>query len=144
MAAVSVKLTDVPAHIVLPGLAAIEAVGDVVGFTVMARVLLVAVAGIAQPRLLVSAQVTISLLASVAVLYVGLLLPTFILFTFHWYDGVLPPLAGVAVKSTEAPAQIVVPLPDAIVTEAGAVVPTLRVATFELTVSDMLNTLQRY
>jgi hypothetical protein len=26
-------------------------------------------------------------------------------FTFHWYDGVVPPLVGVAVNVTEVPAQ---------------------------------------
>ena len=35
-----------------------------------------------------------------------LLVPTFILLTFHWYEGVVTPLVGVAVKVTEAPEQI--------------------------------------
>ena len=38
--------------------------------------------------------------------YVALLAPTFALFTFHWYAGVMPPLAGVAVNVTGVPAQI--------------------------------------
>ena len=33
-----------------------------------------------------------------------LLLPTFTLFTFHWYAGLVPPLPGVAVYVTEVPA----------------------------------------
>jgi hypothetical protein len=36
------------------------------------------------------------------------LVPAFTPFTFHWYDGVVPPLVGVAVKVTLVPAQIVV------------------------------------
>ena len=34
--------------------------------------------------------------------------PTFEPFNFHWYVGVVPPFVGVAMKVTEAPAQIVV------------------------------------
>ena len=41
-------------------------------------------------------------------LYEGLFVPTLVPFTFHWYDGVDPPLVGVAVNVTAAPAQIVV------------------------------------
>ena len=35
-------------------------------------------------------------------------MPTLLPFTFHWYDGVVPPLVGVAVKVTLVPEQIVV------------------------------------
>jgi hypothetical protein len=31
--------------------------------------------------------------------------PAFVPFTFHWYDGTVPPLTGVAVKETVDPAQ---------------------------------------
>ena len=31
--------------------------------------------------------------------------PAFVLFTFHWYDGVVPPFVGVAVKVTDEPGQ---------------------------------------
>jgi hypothetical protein len=34
-----------------------------------------------------------------------LLVPTLVPFTFHWYDGVVPPLVGVAVKVMGMPAQ---------------------------------------
>ena len=33
-----------------------------------------------------------------------LFVPALIPFTFHWYDGVLPPLTGVALNVTEVPA----------------------------------------
>jgi len=36
------------------------------------------------------------------------LVPTFDPFTFHWYEGVVPPFVGVAVNVTEEPEQIVV------------------------------------
>lgn len=36
-------------------------------------------------------------------------MPTLVPFTFHWYAGTVPPLVGVAVNITVAPAQIVLP-----------------------------------
>lgn len=36
-------------------------------------------------------------------------MPVFTPFSFHWYDGVVPPLVGVAVKVTDVPEQIVLP-----------------------------------
>jgi hypothetical protein len=38
--------------------------------------------------------------------YVGLFVPTGVEPTYHWYDGVVPPLVGVAVNVTLVPAQI--------------------------------------
>ena len=38
---------------------------------------------------------------------VGLFVPTFPPFTFHWYDGVVPPLTGAAVNVIFVPAQTV-------------------------------------
>lgn len=38
-----------------------------------------------------------------------LFVPTLPPFNFHWYDGVLPPLVGVAVNVTDVPVQIVLP-----------------------------------
>jgi hypothetical protein len=32
--------------------------------------------------------------------------PTLLAFTFHWYDGEVPPFVGVAVKVTDVPAQV--------------------------------------
>jgi len=37
--------------------------------------------------------------------YVGLLVPVAVAPLYHWYDGVVPPLVGVAVKVTVAPEQ---------------------------------------
>ena len=34
------------------------------------------------------------------------MVPAFILLTIHWYDGVEPPLTGVALNVTAVPAQI--------------------------------------
>src|SRR5947208_2872192 len=56
----------------------------------------------------VSTQVTISLFASVVVVNRLLLVPALFTPIFHWYDGLAPPLTGVAVKVTEVPAHIVV------------------------------------
>jgi hypothetical protein len=58
------NVTDVPAHITLPGLADTLFVGTTVGVTVIVMLLLVTVAGIAQPLLLVIVQVTTSPFAS--------------------------------------------------------------------------------
>ena len=38
-------------------------------------------------------------------MYVAEFVPTIALFLYHWYEGVLPPLVGVAVNVTEVPAQ---------------------------------------
>lgn len=70
---------------------------------VMVILLLVAVVGLAQEAFDVITQLTICPFVKVVVVYVALLVPTLLPFTFHWYDGVVPPLLGVAVKVTEAP-----------------------------------------
>lgn len=36
-------------------------------------------------------------------------MPVFTPFSFHWYDGVVPPLVGVAVNVTDVAEQIVLP-----------------------------------
>ena len=51
----------------------------------------------------VSSQVTKSLLAG-AYEYVALFVPAFNPFTFHWYEGEVPPFMADAVKSTVVPA----------------------------------------
>lgn len=93
----------------MPGFANMLTDGVTVGFTVIVIPVLVAVAGDAQVALLVSTQVTTLPLANAAFVYVVLFVPTFTPFSFHWYDGVVPPLVGVAVKVTEVPEQIVLP-----------------------------------
>ena len=52
--------------------------------------------------------VTASLLLSVDDVKVSLpvTVPALLPFTFHWYDGVVPPLTGVAVNWTDVPAQM--------------------------------------
>ena len=79
----AVKVTLVPAQIVLPGFAEMDTDGTTTGFTTMVMLLEVAVVGLAQVALLVNTQVTICPLVSVVVVKVVLLIPTFPPFTFH-------------------------------------------------------------
>jgi hypothetical protein len=81
---VAVKTTFVPLQMLLPWLETIEMVGVAVLFTVIAMLLLFAVAGLGQLRLLTISQVTISPLFSAAETYVALLEPTGEPFTNHW------------------------------------------------------------
>src|SRR6476660_2316277 len=70
--------------------------------------LLVAVGVDTQARSLVMITVTTSPSFSVVVVKVGESVPAFVPLTCHWYDGLLPPFVGVAVKVTEAPSQMLV------------------------------------
>ena len=79
----AVKVTLVPAQIVLPGFAVTDTEGTTTGFTTIVMLLEVAVVGLAQRALLVNTQVTICPLVSVVVVKVVLLVPTFPPFTFH-------------------------------------------------------------
>jgi len=76
------------------------------GFTVIVVTGDVAGEPVAQVALEVRIHVTASLLLNEDEVYVVLLVPTLELLTCHWYDGLLPPLVGVAVKVTEAPLHI--------------------------------------
>jgi hypothetical protein len=100
---VAVNVTSVPAHT-----EDAEAPTTTAGVTALLIVIVtafeVAVATDAQAAFEVSTQVTTSLLAKVVDAYVVLLVPTLLPFTFHWYEGVAPPLVGVAVNVTLAPA----------------------------------------
>ena len=69
--------------------------------------MLVAVVGAAQVALLVSTHVIASPFANVVEVNVALLVPVFTPFFFHWYEGVDPPLVGVAVNVTLVPAHMV-------------------------------------
>lgn len=80
---VAVNVTDVPLHIVLPGLAEILTAGVTVVLTVIVIPPLVAVVGEAQLALLVITQVIILPLAKAAFVYVLLFVPTFTPFNFH-------------------------------------------------------------
>ena len=53
-------------------------------------------------------HVTASLFANVVEVNVAAFVPALVPLTFHWYEGVVPPLVGVAVNVTEVPEQIVV------------------------------------
>ena len=59
------------------------------------------------PILEVTSQVTMSLFRSVLLVNVALLEPVAMLFTFHWYEGFVPPLVTAVVKVTLVPAIIV-------------------------------------
>jgi len=58
--------------------------GVIVAFIVMVMPVLVADDGEAQAALLVISQVTVWPLVNVLVVYVALLVPTLLPFTFHW------------------------------------------------------------
>lgn len=103
----AVKVTEVPEHIVVPGLAVTFIVGVTLG-TMVIVMLPVTVAGVAQGALLVKVQLTISFVFKTDVEYVEPV-PTGLPFTYHWYAGEGPPLAIFAVNVTLAPAQAVLP-----------------------------------
>src|SRR6478736_4334998 len=103
---VAVNVTDVPLHIVV-----VEAAMLTLGSTLVEVIvigLLVAVGVDAQARSLVRITVTTSPSLSVFVVKVGASVPAFTPLICHWYDGLLPPLVGVAVNVTDVPLQIVV------------------------------------
>lgn len=79
----AVNVTLVPEQMVV-ALAVMETVGTKIGFTTRVMLLLVAVVLLKQLALLVSSQLTISPLFNTAELNVGLLVPAFAPFTFHW------------------------------------------------------------
>lgn len=103
----AVKVTEVPEHIVVPGLAVTFIVGVTFG-TIVIVMLPLTVAGVAQGALLVKVQLTISFVFKTLVEYVEPV-PTGLAFTYHWYAGVGPPLVILAVNVTLAPAQAVLP-----------------------------------
>ena len=61
-----------------------------------------------------------------------LLVPTFVLLTCHWYDGVVPPLVGVAVYVTLVPEQTAPDGAAAMLTLTGNVAVTSIVRVFEV------------
>ena len=114
---VAVNVTLAPAHILLL-LAAIETEAAALELTVTVTAFDVAVLGLAHVELLVTDTRTTSPLFRVDVMKVLLLPPCGLLFTDHWYAGVLPALVALAVKVTCAPLHIVVAL--AVTLTAGA------------------------
>src|SRR5215203_7112607 len=77
---------------------------------VMVIGLLSAVGVDTQARSLVMITVTTSPSCNVLVVNLSLSVPASIPFTCHWYDGLPPPLTGVAVKVTDVPSHIEVVL----------------------------------
>ena len=80
---VAVKVTLVPEQIAPAGTDAMLTLTGKFGFTVMLIAFEVAGLPVGQVAFDVSIQVTISLFASAAFVYVGLFAPTFVPFTFH-------------------------------------------------------------
>ena len=75
MTGVAVNVTELPAQIELPGLAAMLTSGVNSGLTVIVTALLVSLAALTHAALLAITQVIISPLASVPVVNVALLVP---------------------------------------------------------------------
>ena len=86
--------------------AVIVSVGVTVALTVTVMPADVAVVGDAHAEDDVSTQVTTWPLVSALVMKVLLLVPTFVVPTFHWNDGLVPPLVITAVNVSGAPVQI--------------------------------------
>src|ERR671912_310619 len=70
--------------------------------------LLVAVGVDTQARSLVMITVTTSPSFKSSVVNLSESVPASTPFTCHWYDGLVPPLVGVAVKVTDVPSQMLV------------------------------------
>ena len=82
---IAVKVTEEPAQEgLLPLVSAIETEGVTVVLIFIVMLLLVAVVGLAQLALEVITQLTTCPFVSALVVYVALLVPTFVPFTFHW------------------------------------------------------------
>jgi hypothetical protein len=106
---VAVNVTLVPAQMVLStSLETILTVAGKLGFTIIVTALLVAGLPVAHVAAEVMRTVTTSLFARVFVEKVLLFVPTLDPFILHWYEGVVPPFMGIAVKVTFVPEQIVV------------------------------------
>jgi hypothetical protein len=100
---VAVNVTEVPAHTgLLP--ATIETLAESTGLTTIVMVFEVAGLPLTHVRLDVITTVIISPLAGVYE-YVAKPVPTGVDPLYHWYEGVVPSLVGVAVNVTEVPAQ---------------------------------------
>jgi hypothetical protein len=117
---IAVKVLAAPVHEgFVPVVNAIETDGVTAEFRV--SVILFDVAGfpVTPGRFEVMTQVTTCPFVIVEDVYVVEFVPTFTPFTFHWYEGVVPPLVGVAVKVNDVPLQLgFVPAVKAIVTPA--------------------------
>ena len=104
---VAVNVTDDPeAAGFVPALMAMVTEGATDGLTVIVMLLLVAEVAVAHAELEVIVHATTAPLASVVVVKVAELEPAAAPLTLHAYEGALPPLVGVAVNVTDAPAQL--------------------------------------
>ena len=83
MVGVAVNVTEVPVQIVVPGLAAMLTLTGRFGLTVIVRAFDVAGLPVAQVAFEVSWHVTMSPAANAALVYVVLLEPTLVPFSFH-------------------------------------------------------------
>jgi hypothetical protein len=104
---VAVNVTDVPPQIVLV-VTAMLTVGVTAVFTAITSELEVTFVVVAHNALLVISQVILSKFEIAVVVKVGLFVPAFVPFFFHWYTGVVPPLVGTAVNVIEFPLQILI------------------------------------
>lgn len=105
---VAVNVTELPGQILLED-AAMFTEGMTASLTVMVSWLLVTDAGEGQTAFEVITTVILSPFTKDDDENVALLAPMLLPFNFHWYEGAVPPLAGVAVKVTEVPEQIFIP-----------------------------------
>ena len=90
---VAVKVTLLPAHTIPAGFAAIFTLAVMMGFTIIAITLEIAGLPAAQGVTLeINLQVTKSPFTNVLLENTAALMPTTFPFTFHWYEGMEPPL----------------------------------------------------
>jgi len=104
---VAVYVTEVPLQMDVVE-APIVISGVTGAFTVITTLADTADVGAAQSAFEVSTTVTLSLLLSVEVVNESLFDPAFTPFTFHWYEGEVPPFTGVAAKVMLLPIQMFV------------------------------------
>jgi hypothetical protein len=132
---VAVNETLPPAQI-LVALAATLTVGVTIAVTTVVKAFEVAVSGVLQPAFEVITTRTTSALFKVVVLKLGESVPAFVPFTFHWYEGAVPPFVGTAVNVTLVPAHIV-PALDAMLTVGAIAAFTVICTAFELALAEV-------
>ena len=132
---VAVNVTKSPTQTTMPGLADILTEAGTTAATVMVMLLEVAGEPETQANEDVIITVTTSPFTNVEEVNVEEVAPpTFVPLICHWYVGVVPPLVGVAVKTTGSPAQIVAPV-EVILTDAGRIAVTVISMVFDTTVA---------
>lgn len=134
MVGVAVKVTDAPeADGLVPAVMAMLTDGATDGFTVMVMLLLAAVGVVAQDELEVIVHATTAPLVKEVVVNVAEFVPAAAPLTVQAYDGALPPLVGVAVNVTDAPAQLgLAPEVSAMLTAGAEGAVTVTVIAFEV------------